>query len=204
MYKEIYENMKAKVTPTSAWDKTYPEGSTAVVPYEGGAMKAKTSERDFVNSMYKKAAQELGVTDKWWLDQRVADRAYELIKEAKQEALKSNQSPNSTGVLPGNVQNGVYTQYGPQNQSPNSTAILPGMVQEGRYTPYGTMNQSDNSSGIRPGGYNKELDIYQEYQRPATYRLSDMYEAKKAAPVLADNSNWDRRLQINKRMASQY
>lgn len=90
-------------------------------------------------------------------------------------AIKSfwsqNQSPNSTGIQPGSVVNGVYTPYKynqspnstgtgdwastmettPQpsmaNQSPNSTGIKPGYVDaEGVYTPYAA-NQSPNSTG---------------------------------------------------------
>ena len=36
-----------------------------------------------INAAYKQAASELGITDNWWKDQRVADRAFQLMKENK-------------------------------------------------------------------------------------------------------------------------
>ena len=111
MYREIYNRIK-QVQPTRDPDALTGPNIDIVVPYEGGAMREQKAQaqdkRAMINAAYKQAAQELGITQNYWNDKRVADRAYQLMVGFG----KQNSSPNSS-VKPGelNPEAGVYVEY---------------------------------------------------------------------------------------------
>jgi hypothetical protein len=157
MYTEIYKNMMSKQArpvrdpnEPGTMEMMADSKGNVVVPNEGGAMK-QMNQKELINSMYKQAAQELGITDGWWKDQRVANRAYELLKEYnKNSQLPNKYSPNSSGVRPGglNPELGAYVEF----QRPNT---------------------------VKPGSVNPESGVYVEYRPEANLRLSDLYKSAK-------------------------